>query len=106
MEIPVIVTNWGGSQAFLTPENSYLLEIDGLVTIDEGAFRGHRWADVSKPELTSKMRACISNKTRNERLGIAGREMMLANFTNEAIAEQLVSFVDGLVSERFKAKRK
>lgn len=78
MELPVIATFWSGTTEYMTPENSYPLEINGLVEvgavfhslirgdlgannfwastlpsfqIPDGAFRGHRWADPSVEHL-------------------------------------------------------
>ncbi|KAG1703207.1 hypothetical protein DVH05_008118 [Phytophthora capsici] len=52
MERPLIATFWSGTTEYMTEENSYPLEIDGLIEITEGAFKGHKWADPSVRHLT------------------------------------------------------
>jgi glycosyltransferase involved in cell wall biosynthesis len=78
MELPVIATFWSGTTEYMTEENSYPLQIDGLievriliatngcllsgislallVQITEGAFRGHKWADPSVKHLRELLR--------------------------------------------------
>ena len=41
--LPVIATRWSGPSQFMTHNNSFPLEHDGLDTIASGPFQGHRW---------------------------------------------------------------
>jgi glycosyltransferase involved in cell wall biosynthesis len=51
MELPIIATFWSGTTEYMTESNSYPLRIDGLVEIEEGAFKGHKWAEPSVQHL-------------------------------------------------------
>lgn len=56
MALPVIATNFSGNTHFMNKNNSFLIEIDGLEEITEGAFRGHKWASPSVASLRAHMR--------------------------------------------------
>lgn len=67
MGLPIIATNWSGPTEFMTEENGYPVALDygddgtgdGLVEIDEGAFKGHRWAAPSVESLRGAMRSVV-----------------------------------------------
>ncbi|ETL29479.1 hypothetical protein F441_17804 [Phytophthora nicotianae CJ01A1] len=58
MERPVIATFWSGTTENMTEENSYPLKSDGLIEIEEGAFKGHKWLillDKYSPEIIGEI---------------------------------------------------
>ena len=61
MAKPIITTGWSGPTEYLTNNNSYILEIDGLSEIQTGAFRTHLWANPSVTHLQKLMRFTFNN---------------------------------------------
>lgn len=61
MELPLIATYWSGPTSYMTHENSYPLDIDGLEYVGEGAFKDHQWAKPSVTELTRLMRHVVEH---------------------------------------------
>ena len=46
MGLPIIATNWSASTEYMTPDNSYPLEIEGLTEIKTGSVSfNYRWTD-------------------------------------------------------------
>jgi len=101
MGLPVIVTNFSGPTAFLTDDNSYMLTVNELVEVESGAFKGHKWADVSEPELRAKLRMCYADPTERKRRGDEARRTMSENFDLEHLGSDLVSIVGEIARERF-----
>lgn len=64
--LPVIGTRWGGNLAFMTDENSYLVDIEGLVEVDNqmefSFYWGHRWAQPSVAHLCDLMRYVVTHR--------------------------------------------
>ncbi len=62
MGLPVIATNFSGNTEFMKESNSILIKVEQMEEIEEGAFRGHKWALPSKQHLRESMRyLCIPN---------------------------------------------
>jgi len=85
--LPVITTNWSGATAFLTEENGYPLEYDGLERVGEGPFASHMWAKPSTRHLRELMRKVFENRDEAKEKGKAARNTMLNNFTPEKVAQ-------------------
>ncbi len=87
MQVPVIATRWGGHLEFMNDENSYLIDIDGIVPVstkqvtDSPFYRGHRWAEPSVKHLKLLMRHAFENRGELEEKGQAARQHILDNFT-------------------------
>lgn len=88
--LPVIMTNCSGQQMYLRSDNSYMIEIDQLITVKPGTFHIHYWDGQEFPALTSDkfhsdlksaMRSVFNNyeeaKRRNRRM----QQLILSNFT-------------------------
>ncbi|GMI34149.1 hypothetical protein TeGR_g9163 [Tetraparma gracilis] len=52
--VPVVATNWSGPTEFVTEQNGWLIEVEEMVEIEEGAFRGHMWAQPSLASLRAR----------------------------------------------------
>ena len=91
MGIPVVATNWSGTTAFLTEDNSYPLRYDGMSEIKEGAFKGHLWAEPSSSHLQEILRDIHKNKDRAMRKGKQGRSDMVEYFSPSVMAEEVIS---------------
>ncbi len=87
MEVPVIATNWSGHLEFMNNDNSYLIDIDGIVPVGEGQvrdnplYKGHSWAEPSIAHTRKLMRHVYENRTEAKEKGRLAREHILNNFT-------------------------
>ena len=82
VELPVIATRWSGQLDFLRDENSYLIDVEGLVpaATEEEIFAGHLWAQPSLEHLRQLMRRAFSNVDEARQRGRQGRQDMVANW--------------------------
>jgi glycosyltransferase involved in cell wall biosynthesis len=78
--LPVIATRWGGNLDFMTDDNSWLLDIDGLVQIDAreefSFYRGQNWAEPSVEHLKRLMRLSAASSELRQLLGKRARKDM------------------------------
>jgi glycosyltransferase involved in cell wall biosynthesis len=96
--LPTIGTAWGGNLDFMTLENSYLVETDGLVPVDEGVevayFRGHRWANPSVEHLRQVMRRVVDQPAEAARRGARARADMAARWDLRQTVAELATELD------------
>ena len=97
MGLPTIATAWGGTTEFLNEENSFPLNPDELIEIEDGAFRGHMWADVNCQQVRQTMRKVFENEIDSKTRGAQARKTMVENYKNVDIATKLVKIVEGLI---------
>ena len=63
MGLAVIATGWSGPTQYIEHErNGYLIDVDGMEEIEDGAFRGHKWAKPKVDHLKKLMRNAVDNK--------------------------------------------
>jgi len=102
MEIPVIGTKWSGQQAFMTEENSYLIEIERLVPVDPTGmpahFKGHRWAEPSAEHLKVLMRKVYEHPEEAKRKGVKARKDLFPRFSKHTIGQQIYQRMAELVN--------
>ncbi len=88
--LPVIMTNCSGQQGYLREDNSYMLEIDSLQTVQRGQMHLHYWDGQQFPALTSQgvhnslrkyMRSVVDNYKEAKRKNKKLQKMILENFT-------------------------
>ena len=85
--LPTIATNWGGHLEYMSNENAYLVEAEGLVPIDEEMQQAteaepyHHWAEPSVDHLRQLMRWVFEHREEASSKGLAAREYMTRNFT-------------------------
>jgi glycosyltransferase involved in cell wall biosynthesis len=91
MEVPVIATNWSGPTEFMTEENSFPLQINGLVPVGEGPFKDHMWADPSLEHLKERMRFAFSHPEEVEKRGKKAREDMVAKYSPRIIGDMVIN---------------
>ncbi|OQR94345.1 hypothetical protein ACHHYP_01433 [Achlya hypogyna] len=80
MALPVIATFWSGPTEYMTDANSYPLRVDGLVPIQEGAFKGHLWAEPSVDHLTELLLHVHEHKEEAAAKGVQARTDMVAKY--------------------------
>ncbi|GBG62170.1 hypothetical protein CBR_g29369 [Chara braunii] len=90
MSLPVIATNWSGMTEYLTDSNSYPLPIDGLVTVEEGPFKGHLWAEPSIDALRRLMRHVYENPEEARKKGAIAREDVVRKYSLAVVGAQVV----------------
>jgi hypothetical protein len=88
MGLPVIATDWSGPTAYMTPQNSYPLRINGTEQVPKGE-EGHRWAVPSVPHMKELMRFVSTNKGAAGEIGKQARADMMADFSPAVIAKQV-----------------
>jgi len=81
-QIPVIATRWSGQLSFLRDENSYLIDIEGLVpaSVEEEIFAGHLWAQPSVEHLRQLMREVFSHPDEAKKRAQQGRRDMVEHW--------------------------
>jgi glycosyltransferase involved in cell wall biosynthesis len=74
---PVIATRWSGNLDFMNDDNSLLIDIEGLVTVDDRMdvpqYRGQRWAEPSVEHLSELFVTVAGDAELRHRLGVAAR---------------------------------
>lgn len=100
MELPVIATNWSGPTEYMTDDNSYPLAIDGLTTVNEGAFQGHMWAAPSVAHLRQLMRAVHQDPAGAKAKGVQARRDMVANYSPSVMGAKLAELLLDLAVPR------
>ncbi|MBW2429336.1 MAG: glycosyltransferase, partial [Deltaproteobacteria bacterium] len=75
--LPVLSTRWSGNLEFMNDHNSLLLDINGLVVIDERAeipfYQGQKWAEPSVEHLGELMHKVVENPTGMRNIGRRAR---------------------------------
>eukprot|EP00238_Polyblepharides_amylifera_P011874 CAMPEP_0196591410 /NCGR_PEP_ID=MMETSP1081-20130531/69530_1 /TAXON_ID=36882 /ORGANISM="Pyramimonas amylifera, Strain CCMP720" /LENGTH=414 /DNA_ID=CAMNT_0041914765 /DNA_START=201 /DNA_END=1445 /DNA_ORIENTATION=+ len=90
MSLPIIATNWSGPTEYMTEENSYPLQYEGLVEVKEGAFKGHLWAEPSEDHLRTLMRHLTEHPAEAKQRGNRARQDMIRRFSPSRVSKILV----------------
>ncbi len=102
MQVPVIATRWSGHTEFMNDENSYMIDINGLVpvgweqVVDSPFYKGHCWADPSVEHTRAQMRHVFENRAEAREKGRAAREHILNRFTTHHAAARIAARVQAL----------
>jgi glycosyltransferase involved in cell wall biosynthesis len=99
MALPTIATNWSGNTQFMTEDNSFLIPIEGLESVGEGAFASHQWAKPSISKLGQIMRLVFTEREHAGNKGRLAREKMLEYSPDKVatlVVHQLESIARGL----------
>jgi hypothetical protein len=76
----VIATRWGGHLDFLSDENAYLIDIEGLEEVPPEVvpWKGHRWAKPSVDHLRELLRRVYEDPEEGRRKAARGLSKALA----------------------------
>ncbi|WP_084664443.1 glycosyltransferase [Thermanaeromonas toyohensis] len=89
--LPTIGTKWSGNLEFMTEENSFLIEIEGLEEVpndtDVPLYWGHRWAKPSVEHLRQILRYVFEHQEEAQKKGKKARQDVLEKWTWEKAAE-------------------
>lgn len=88
MELPVIATNWSGPTAFMSYQNSFPLEIDGLEP--STLVEDHKWAKPSHTHLRKLLRYVYTYPREAKQRGLQARRDMVEYFSPKAVADLVV----------------
>lgn len=104
MELPLISAFWSGPTEYMTEENSYPLNIEGMDEIESGAFKSHKWARPSVTHLRQLMRYVFENQQEARLKGKKAREDMIRKYSPEVLAEQVLRHLERVQSKRVDQK--
>lgn len=87
---PVIGTNWGGATAFMTAENSYLVDCEPEPVPERGwrevpQYQGHRWAEPNVASLRQAMRRVFTEQSEAATVGGRACEEVGRRFSRKAV---------------------
>ncbi|RKN85330.1 glycosyltransferase family 4 protein [Paenibacillus ginsengarvi] len=93
MELPAIGTNWSGQTEFMREGNSYLVDVERLIRIENNEhsmFNGHYWAEPSLGDLQKKMRYVAEHRQEAKATGRAARKQLLEQYSLDLLTERVV----------------
>jgi glycosyltransferase involved in cell wall biosynthesis len=96
MAKPTIGTRWSGQTAFMSDDNAYMLDIDGLTEIAHGdrdfsrEYWGHRMAEPSIEHLRRLMRQVVKNPAAARQKGEYARHDVAQRWTRANAAERIL----------------
>lgn len=94
MGLPTIGTRWSGNLEFMNDDNSFLIEIEGLIeappNIDVDYFRGHKFAEPSVKHLQKLMRYVFENRKEAKQKAQRARAFFAGNYTWQKVAQMIV----------------
>ncbi|EKX50488.1 hypothetical protein GUITHDRAFT_135154 [Guillardia theta CCMP2712] len=82
----VVATNWSGNTEFMKDYNSFLIPIEGLEPVREGAFTGHLWARPSVKGLMDILKKIFENPNEAKRIAKVGMEEVRKFYNPDAVA--------------------
>jgi glycosyltransferase involved in cell wall biosynthesis len=103
MGLPTIGTRFSGNLAFMTDDNSYLVEGE-LVPVPESAqahttlYEGHRWLDPDRTSLASALRQVFDDREPARVRAARARSDVLEQFGPNVVAGQIAQLVDGALA--------
>jgi len=96
-----IGTNWGGNLEYMNPDNSYLIDINGLVEVThkellwrDRAYRGNKMCEPSIESLAEIMEHIVNNRDEAKAKGEKAKEDM-KQYSPEKISQLIVDTLEG-----------
>ena len=94
--LPVLGTNWSGNTAFMTPENSALLDCEVVPVPEIGwreipTYKGHRWAEPNAVQLVAQLRGMVEEPGEARARAAQGQEEILARYDRRVVGRQLAA---------------
>jgi glycosyltransferase involved in cell wall biosynthesis len=98
--LPVVATRWSGNLAFMSDENSLLLDIEGLREVDHRAefafYRGHHWAEPSQAHLAEVLQRLAGDPALRKRIGARARSDVERHWQWKHVTQAVVDRVGAL----------
>lgn len=92
-QLPVIATDWGPLNDFLTNQNSFPLATNGVVASEpeeDELVAGHRWAEPNLDHLRALMREVFANAKEGARRAEHGRREVVERFEWNAVLPEWI----------------
>src|SRR6185312_1780754 len=100
-QLPVLATRWGGQLDFLHDDNSFLIDLDGVVPAPRGSDReiyiGQGWAEPSPTHLAALMRQVVGDRDEARRRAGRARLEMVERWDTRVLAPLWADAVQGLL---------
>lgn len=97
---PVVATGWGGNLDFMTPANSYLIDIERLTPVRTGVdvpdFLGHQWAEPSVDHLRQLMRRVTDRPAEAAERGRRAQAEMVASWDIRRVVAEFAAALEDL----------
>ncbi|CEM17653.1 unnamed protein product [Vitrella brassicaformis CCMP3155] len=97
MQRRVITHFWGGPSAYLTSECAMEVALSGLSQINSGPYKEHRWAEVDRESLKTRLREMLSLSESDVvgygRMGERGRAVMVERYSLERVGQLLLHYL-------------
>jgi hypothetical protein len=106
MGLPIAATEWSGPTKYMNCNNSYGIEVGGMRMIEDGAFKGHMWAEPSGESLRGIMRRAVEKREEGREKGRRAREDMVKEYNLEAGAKEIMERVGEAVRRREDKRRR
>jgi len=102
MGLPAIATNWSGNVDFMTPDNSFLIEVEEMIPaqLNQNNIRltdttGHpgsfdKWAKPSVSHLKQLLRQVFSDREHAKSVGKKARAHIVKHFSQERVGQLLI----------------
>lgn len=99
--VPVIATYWSAQTEFMTPENSFPLEIDGLVPAKAKCpyYKGFRWAQPSYEHLRYLLRLVYENREHAKKVGAQAAREVAEKWTWDHTAYRIIQRLKQITNE-------
>ena len=107
MGLGIIATGWSGPTSYINHGvNGWLIKVDELEEIEEGAFRGHRWAKPNVAHLRKLMRNAYAKPeyTRNI-IGRNARLDMRNKYCIECVGKRLQNKLRSIAATRRSSRK-
>lgn len=104
MGLPVIGTRWSGNTEFMNDDNSYLIDIEGLVPVPSDMpsfYHGHHWAQPSVEHLKSLLREVYENREEAKQRGQFARSDLFSRFSKKIIGKKMHQRIKELVESYY-----
>ncbi|CEL93846.1 unnamed protein product [Vitrella brassicaformis CCMP3155] len=97
---PLVTHFYGPPAVYLRHDFALEVKLRGLTAVTEGAFKGHRWAEVDVGSLQEQLKAMLhlyeSDHDSYTRMAAAGRAAMVDNYSLAQIGSVLLGMLDEL----------
>ncbi|GIP55057.1 glycosyltransferase [Paenibacillus vini] len=105
MKLPTIGTRWSGQLTYMNDNNSYLIDIEGVVPVNPDLapfyYHGQRWAEPSVDHLKILMRSVFERRDEARRKGQKARADLFPKFSIQYTAKQIYERLDYLVKYHY-----
>lgn len=103
--LPTIATRWSAHLDFMNDDNSYLVDIDGLVPVTNAQVTedpyygdGQRWAEPSIEHTAAQMRRVFEHRAEARAKAARGRDEVANRWTRQASADAFLELHDDLMA--------